>query len=117
MGYQPSTRCPLSCVETPILLPSADAFTTILANSISSEATARSLADETQIHTLSTATGGSGGSSLQSQITRRDIRPDWSLKKHPSAITTGTKKVTEEKAARELEDISLSSRIGDEIWS
>ena len=45
---------------------------TTLANSISSEGTARSLADaglQTQINTLSAATGGSGGASLQSQIT------------------------------------------------
>ena len=44
---------------------------TTLANSISSEGTARSLADaglQTQINALSVATGGSGGSSLQSQI-------------------------------------------------
>jgi hypothetical protein len=45
---------------------------TTLANSISSEGIARSLADaglQTQINTLSAATGGSGGASLQSQIT------------------------------------------------
>ena len=45
---------------------------TTLANSISSEASARSLKDvdlQNQINTLSTASSGSGGSSLQSQIT------------------------------------------------
>ena len=45
---------------------------TTLANSISSEASARSLKDvdlQNQINTLSTASRGSGGSSLQSQIT------------------------------------------------
>jgi hypothetical protein len=45
---------------------------TTLANSISGEVTARSLADaglQTQINALSVSTGGSGGSSLQSQIT------------------------------------------------
>ena len=43
-----------------------------LANSISSEANSRSLADvnlQNQINTLSSAASGSGGSSLQSQIT------------------------------------------------
>ena len=45
---------------------------TTLANSISSEVTSRTVADaglQSQINALSAATGGSGGASLQSQIT------------------------------------------------
>ena len=47
-------------------------FATTLANSISSEANSRSLKDvdlQNQINALSSASSGSGGSSLQSQIT------------------------------------------------
>ena len=108
---------------------------TTLANSISSEGTARSLADaglQTQINALSTATGGSGGSSLQSQITaeisartsavsaeatRAGLAESKEASDRASAVTGVQNNLNTEAKSRDDADIALGVRIDNEFLS
>ena len=106
---------------------------TTLANSISSEANTRSLADaslQTQINTLSTATGGVGGSSLQSQITaevtartsavsdeykRAFAAESKEASDRATAVTGVQNNLNTEAKSRDDADIALGVRIDNEF--
>ena len=105
---------------------------TTLATSISNEVTARSLADaglQTQINTLSVATGGLGGSSLQSQITAevtvrtsavsaeatRAGLESKEASERATAVTGVQNNLNTEAKSRDDADIALGIRIDNEF--